>query len=202
VYSGDEVARLLASVDRSTCIGKRDYAILMLAAHLGLRSSDIVNLSFKDIDHMAKTITIIQTKTSRPLTLVMNSDVEEAIADYIKNARPPSSNDKIFQGSQAPYAPLTAGAGYAIAHKCFSRAGIAPQGRRRGTHALRMSYATALVATGIPYAVLQEALGHDDPESAKYYVRVDIRRLRTCALNVPKPTGAFAVALNDLEGVL
>ena len=56
--------------------------------------------------------------------------------------------------------------------------------------------------TCIPYAVVQEALGHEDPESAKYYVRVDIRRLRMCALDVPKPTGAFAVMLGDLEGVL
>jgi len=202
VYSGAEVARLLSSVDRTTCKGKRDYAILTLAAKLGLRSSDIVNLSFKDIDHLAKKIVIVQLKTSRPLTLVMNSDVEEAVFDYIKNGRPLSSSDKIFLGSQAPFAPLTARAGHTIAHRHFSRAGIAPQGRQQGTQALRSSYATALVAKGIPYAMVQEALGHDDPESAKYYVRVDIRRLRTCALDVPKPTGAFAVLLGDLEGVL
>jgi len=202
VYSGDEVARLLSSVDRNTCMGKRDYAILMLAAYLGLRSSDIVNLSFKNIDHIAKTIAIEQVKTSRPLTLVLNSDVEEAIVDYIKNGRSVSSSDKIFLGAQAPYLPLKAHGVYGITNRYFSRAGIATQGRRRGAHALRTSYATALVAKGIPYAVVQEALGHDDPESAKYYVRVDIRRLRTCALNVPKPTGALAVMLGDLEGGL
>ena len=202
VYSGDEVARLLSSVDRTTSLGKRDYAILMLAAHLGLRSSDIVNLSFRDIDYAAKTIEIIQVKTERPLTLVMNNDVEEAISDYVQNGRPQSLSEKVFLGSQAPYAPITAGLGCLVAHKYFKLAGIAAQGRRRGTHALRTSYATALVAKGIPYAVVQEALGHDDPESAKYYVRVDIRRLRMCALDVPKPTGAFAVMLGDLEGVL
>ncbi len=202
VYSGDEVARLLSSVDRTTGLGKRDYAILMLAAHLGLRSSDIVNLSFSDIDYTAKTIEIIQVKTERPLTLVMNNDVEEAISDYVQNGRPQAASDKVFLGSKAPFEPITAGAGYVIAHKYFKLAGIEGQGRRRGTHALRTSYATALVAKGTPYAVVQEALGHDDPESAKYYVRVDVRRLRMCALDVPKPTGAFAVMLSDLEGVL
>lgn len=202
IYSGDEVSRLLSSVNRATGLGKRDYAILMLATHLGLRSSDIVNLSFKDIDPVAKTIEIVQVKTLRPLTLVMNDDVEEAIHDYVQNGRPQSSSEKIFLGSQAPYAPLVAGTGYAIAHRHFHRAGIAPQGRRQGTHALRMSYATALVGKGVPYVIVQEALGHDDPESAKYYVRVDVRRLRTCALDVPKPTGAFAVMLGDLEGML
>jgi site-specific recombinase XerD len=202
VYSGDEVARLLSSVDRKTGMGKRDYAILMLAAHLGLRSSDIVGLSLRDIDHASKTITIVQVKTGRPQVLVMNRDVEESIVDYVENGRPSSSSDIIFLGSQAPYAPLSAGIGYAIAQRHFDRAGISPQGRRRGTHALRSSYATALVAKGMPYSVVRKALGHDDPESAKYYVRVDVRRLKACALNVPGPIGAFAVMLGDLKEVL
>jgi len=207
VYSGNEVKQLLSSVDRTGGMGKRDYAILILAAYLGLRSSDIVNLSFDDIDRAAKTIKIIQTKTARPLTLVMNSEVEEAITDYIRNGRPQSSSSRIFLGSQAPYQPLSAGAGYAVAIKYFNLGGIAAQGRRRGTHALRASYATALVAKGVPYAVVQQALGHKDQESAKYYVRVDVRRLKMCALDVPKPIGAFAVMLEpnvraDLEGAL
>ena len=202
VYNQDEVALLLSSIDRETALGKRDYAVLMLASHMGLRSSDIVNLSFSDINNTDKTIDIIQVKTSQSVTLVINSEIEEAITDYVQNGRPASSSDKIFLGSQAPYAPLSAASGHAIAHRHFNRAGISAQGRRRGTQALRASYATALVAKGVPYVVVQEALGHDDPESAKYYVRVDIRRLRMCALPVPKPSGAFAVMLGDLEGVL
>lgn len=221
VYSSEEVKRLLSSVDRSNSLGKRNYAILMLAAYIGLRSSDIVNLTFKDIDHTAKTIEIVQIKTMRPLKLVMNKEVEEAIVDYIKNGRPQpprdeqhtidaaslcglaaTSIDKIFLCSHAPFMPLTAGQCCAIANKYFNFAAIATQGRKRGAHALRASYATALVTKGVPYAVVQEALGHRDQESSKYYVRVDVRRLRMCALDVPKPTGAFAVMLNDLEGVL
>jgi len=202
VYSGEEVAQLLQSVDRSNSLGKRDYAIMMLAAHVGLRSSDIVNLTFRDVDYAAKTIKIIQAKTSRPVTLVMNGDVEKAITDYVNNGRPQSSSDKVFLGSQAPYSPLSAGSGYAVAHKYFSQAGVAPMGRKRGPHALRTSYATALIARGVPYAVVQEALGHEDPESAKHYVRVDVKRLKECAIAVPKPIGAFAMLLGDLEGVL
>ena len=202
VYSGDEVSRLLASVDRSTCLGKRDYAFMMIAAKLGLRSSDIVNLSFEDIDRTAKTIDVVQVKTDRPLTLVMNVDIEDAIDDYIKHGRPQSTSEKIFLGSQAPYAPLTAAGGYAIVHKYMELAGIAALGRRQGPQALRQSYATALVSKGVPYSVVKEALGHDDPESAKHYVRVDVKRLRSCAISVPKPIGAFAVLLGDLEGVL
>jgi site-specific recombinase XerD len=202
VYSGDEVSQLLTSVDRSTSLGKRDYAFLMLAAYLGLRSVDIVNLRFDDINHSAKTIEVVQAKTSRPLTLVLNSDVEGAINDYIKHGRPRSESEKIFLNSQAPFTQLTAGGGYAIVHKYMELAGIAALGRKRGPQALRQSYATALVAKGVPYSVVKEALGHEDPESAKHYVRVDIKRLKPCALNVPKPIGAFALLLGDLEGVL
>lgn len=216
VYSGDEVKRLLSSVDRATSLGKRDYAVLVLAAYLGLRSSDIAGLSFKDVDYRAKTIEIIQVKTACPVKLVMNREAEEAITDYIENGRPQPSRedtapscgmaavpgDKIFLRSRAPFLPLEAARCHAIANKYFNLAGIAAQGRKRGPHALRASYATALVAKGVPYAVVQEALGHRDQESAKYYVRVDARRLRMCALDVPKPAGAFAEALGDLEGVL
>jgi site-specific recombinase XerD len=202
VYSGEEVSRLLSSIDRSTSIGRRDYAILLLAAKLGLRSSDIVNLKLGDIDHDRKTIDIIQVKTRKPLTLVLNADIEGALNDYIKHGRPLSGSEHVFLSTQAPFSPLSAGSGHSIAQKVFGRAGIPAAGRRRGTHALRMSYATSLVSKGVPYAVVTEALGHDDPESAKYYVRVDVRRLRLCALNVPKPSGALAVNLMDMEGSL
>jgi site-specific recombinase XerD len=202
VYSGEEVSQLLASIDRSTSMGKRDYAVLLLAAKLGLRSSDIVNLKFRNIDHDKKTIDIVQVKTGKPLTLVLNADVEEALVEYIKHGRPRSENEHVFLSTQAPYSPLSAGTGYAITQRGFSRAGIPAAGRRRGTHALRMSYATSLVTKGVPYTVVTEALGHDDPESAKFYVRVDVRRLRLCALSVPKPSGALAVNLMDMEGRL
>jgi integrase len=202
VYSGDEVSRLLSSIDRSTSMGRRDYAIFLLAAKLGLRSSDIVNLKLGDLDCEKKTIDIIQVKTGKPLTLVLNPDIEEALDEYIRHGRPQSEKEHVFLGTHAPYSALCAGAVCSIAQRGFERAGIPSAGRRRGAHALRMSYATALVTKGVPYAVVTEALGHDDPESAKYYVRVDVRRLRLCALKVPKPSGALAVNLMDLEGRL
>jgi len=211
IYSGEDIQRLLLSVDRTIGFGKRDYAILILSTHMGLRCSDVVNLSFKNIDLTAKTISIIQVKTARPLTLVMNTEVEEAVTDYIQNGRPQASSEKIFVRSRAPYTPLSSRICYGIAHRYFNLAGIASQGRKRGTQALRASYATALVSKGIPYAVVQEALGHAEPESAKHYVRVDVKHLRMCALDVPKPIGSFAVmlepevrrtlSLNGLKGV-
>jgi site-specific recombinase XerD len=202
VYTAEEVRRVFDAVDNTTSFGRRDYAIMRLASHLGLRSSDIANLSLGDIDYERKVITIVQTKTGRPVTLVLNHDVEDALTAYIQNGRPDSDSDKVFLKSQAPYTPICPGACYAVVHRYFLRAGIDTAGRKTGPHALRMSYATALVSKGVPYPIVTEALGHEDPESAKFYVRLDIRRLRTCALDVPKPSGALAMYLNDLEGVL
>ena len=195
VYSEDEVTRLLSSIDLSTAFGK----LLMLASHMVLRSSDIVNLSLADINYSAKTIDIVQVKTLKPITLIMNKNIEDAITNYVRNGRPKSSSDKIFLSHRAPFSSLGAASGHAISSKHFARAGIATLGRKQGIQALRASYATALVTKGVPYVVVKEALGHDDPESAKYYAQIDIKRLRSCALDVPKPSGAFATMLNDLE---
>jgi len=195
VYTSDEIDRILAAVDRSEPTGKRDYAILMLASHMGMRSSDIVNLSMKNIDTIRKSISIIQVKTSTPQTFVMNDDVKNALFDYINNGRPNTESDKIFLGSAAPCMPILAATCFSITRKYIVLAGIEPQGRRCGPHALRASYATALIRKGVPYSVVQEALGHKDLDSSKSYIRNDARRLKTCALDVPVPTGAFAAAI-------
>jgi len=202
VYSRDEVSRVLASVDRSIAMGKRDYAVLVLASKLGLRSSDIMGLRIGDIDRKHAVISIVQKKTGRPLKLVLNRDVQEAIDDYIDNGRPSSSSDKVFLRTNAPFEPMCDSAGYSIANKYFDMANIESVGRRRGPQALRASYATSLVNKGIPYPIVREALGHVDPESISHYARIDIRRLRICALKVPRPTGSFAAILGDLEGRL
>jgi len=201
VYTGDEINKLLSTVDRSHAMGKRDYAIIMLASHLGLRSSDIVNLKAENIDLNNKTISIVQIKTSAPQKLVMNDDVEDALFDYINNGRPISENAQLFLYSKAPFLPIKAATCFAIVKKYFDLAGIAAQGRRQGPHALRASYATALVAKGVPYSVVQKALGHESIESSKHYVKTDSNRLRHCALDVPKPIGAFAAIIGDLEAV-
>jgi site-specific recombinase XerD len=202
IYTGDEINKLLATVDRSDANGKRDYAILMLASRLGLRSSDIIGLTENHIDLDEKTISIIQAKTSVPQKLVMNNEVEEALFDYINNGRPKSESAQLFIYSKAPFFPIKAATCFAIVKKYFDLAGIAAQGRRQGPHALRASYATALIAKGVPYSVVQKALGHEDIESSKHYVRTDAKRLRNCALEVPKPTGAFAAIIGDLSEVM
>lgn len=84
----DEENRLLQSIDRSSRLGKRNYAMVLLAMRTGLRSIDIINLKLSNIDWRNKTIVIVQQKNGRPLTLPLLSDVGNALSDYILNARP------------------------------------------------------------------------------------------------------------------
>jgi integrase len=195
-YSPDEVAAVLACVDRVAPVGKRDYAMLLLAARLGLRRSDILALKPENIDCGRNVITPVQTKTGEPLELPLLDEVKEALADYIQNARPDCTGHKVvFLGHMAPYEPLSREGLTLAVRRYFRRAGIAVRGRRQGPHALRASLATGMLAEDAPYDAIAKVLGHTCGSSTRSYIEIDIERLRACALEVPPPSGAFATLL-------
>ena len=198
-YSEHEVGKLLAMVDKTLPNGKRDYAILVIASHLGFRSSDISALSMNDVDFQTKTIHMIQQKTGAAMQAALLPDVEEALRAYMDSARPASKSDKIFLRRRAPHSPLNGKTIYAIVSQYFLAAGIDTFGKKRGAHSLRMSLATQLLAGNVPYAAIQKILGHDDPNSTKHYARMDAGMLRRCALEVPPPSGVFAERLGISE---
>lgn len=187
-YSREEIERLLAAVDRANPMGKRDYAILKLAACLGMRSGDIVNLKYENIDWGKNTIRIEQQKSGQPHTLPLLNDVGESIVDYLKNGRPQSNLKHIFLKHCAPYTELTAAALHPIMKKYRLRAklpGDVP--RKSGLHALRHSLASALLEDGTPLPMISEVLGHQKTETTRIYMSIDISGLRKCALEVPMP---------------
>ncbi|MDR1184388.1 MAG: tyrosine-type recombinase/integrase [Coriobacteriales bacterium] len=192
-YSPDEVTAVLACIDRVSLVGKRDYAMLLLAARLGLRRSDILALKPKNIDCKRNVIALEQVKTGEPLELPLFEEIQEALADYIKNARPScTEHAEIFLEHMAPYEPLSRSGLTLVAKKYFRCAGIDVKGRRRGPHALRASLATGLLAKNVPYGAISKVLGHVGESATKSYIEIDIERLRACALEVPPPSGAFA----------
>lgn len=105
-FSSEEIKRILDSVNRESPAGKRDYAVLMLATKLGLRTSDIRNLKPENIDWTNHVIRITQVKTGEPLILPLIEDVGWALIDYIKNGRPVSDEPEIFLRAAAPYISL------------------------------------------------------------------------------------------------
>lgn len=186
VWTEDQIEQLINGVDITTPIGKRDYAIILLGARLGLRIGDILSLTLNDIDWGKKLITITQGKTREPLSLPLPDDAGWAIIDYLKNGRPITDYPNIFVTHNAPYkgSPVKSTLRHSI-NKALKRTGIPiDKTRHYGWHSLRHSLATNLLRNGVDTSTISDILGHSDPQVAKHYLRVDMDGLRKCALEV------------------
>ena len=183
-YLPEDIQALLDSVDRDNPTGKRDYAILLLGARLGLRASDIRTMTFENLHWSAHEIRFIQEKTKNETALPLSDEVGWAIIDYFRNGRPITDSNFIFVRHRAPYTPFgpTNSLG-AIIGKYFRRANVhIPEGKKHGMHILRHSLASNMLAKGIPLPVLTEVLDHADGKTTMQYLKVDISQLRGCAL--------------------
>lgn len=194
VYSPIEVEQILSSVVYTSQLGKRDYAILLIAARLGLRAGDIAAMTFDCL--RSETMEIFrQEKTKRKLTLPLLDEIKTAIDDYVENFRPKSDDKHIFlnKGGYGSISPASVGA---IAQRAILRAEIDCKYRRSGSHSLRASLATALIAEGNDYYTVQKILDHIDIQTTKSYVKADVEQLRINAIPIPAPSGNFAKILS------
>jgi integrase len=185
------VEKLIASVERSSSVGKRDYAIILLAARLGLRSSDIANLKFDNILWEQNIIRLAQFKTDKEIELPLLPEVGNAIIDYLKYSRQPSKEPFVFLTVRSPIIPITTGGIQRIVGRRFARTAIDTKSRRHGPHSLRHSLAGRLLEQQIALPVISEVLGHENTESTKFYLRVDLTSMRRCALDVPEVSPSF-----------
>jgi integrase len=175
-------------VDRANPIGKRDYAILKLAACLGMRSGDIAGLKLENIDWGKNLIRYEQQKGGQPLTLPLLNDVGESIIDYLKNGRPQSGLRLIFLKHCAPYTGLTGAALHPIMKKYLRLANLpGDPPRKAGLHTLRHSLASALLEDATPLPIISEVLGHRKTATTRMYTTIDVASLKKCALEVPAP---------------
>jgi site-specific recombinase XerD len=183
-FTPEEVERILGSINRQSPIGKRNYAIMLLIARLGLRISDVFGLKFGSIDWQSKTISITQQKTGNPLCLPLTEDTGWAVIEYLKNGRPETSSDYIFIRHNAPYDGMR-GDFTKIISDAILKAGIKPTaGRTKGTHTLRHSIATSMLNNGTTVPEIAQILGHARQESSERYISVSIELLKQCALEV------------------
>ena len=186
VWTEEEIERLINAVDMTNPIGKRDYAMILLGARLGLRFGDIRNLKLEDINWDNKQVTVFQGKTQQELTLPLPNDVGWAIIDYLKNGRPITEHKNVFVVHNAPYTgcPVNSTLRNTIC-KTLKRAGISVDKTKHfGWHTLRHSLATNLLQNNVAVSTISDILGHSDPQSAKHYLRVELKGLRKCALEV------------------
>lgn len=183
-FSDDETARLLDKPDLETAFGKRDYAMMLLAAQTGLRACDVVNLKRENIDWRAREIRIVQQKTGKPLSLPLEPESGNAIADYLLHARPESDLPYIFLCHTGALRPINSRSASALVTKYLRRANIVSHIPRRGFHSFRRSFGTRLLQHEIPLELLRQLLGHSKIDSAKPYLSVDEQGLKTCALGL------------------
>lgn len=197
-YTEEEIGQLLNSIDRATKVGKRDYAILLMGSHLGLRASDIALLKFESIRWESSTIYFKQYKTGKELSLPLIPVVGNALLEYIQYGRPQSDEQYIFLRARTPFSPITSLAVSCLASRRFTHAGIKTDQRKHGAHALRHSLVKELLKNRETLPVITEVLGHKNGQSTRHYIRIDTESLRQCALEVPKVDTDFYTQQNGI----
>jgi site-specific recombinase XerD len=184
IISEADVNRILRAVDQSSALGRRDYAILLLAARYGLRPSDIRGLALDDIDWRNARIDLRQVKTGRPLTLPLLPEVAEALCAYLREGRPATSNRTIFVRHRAPFESFsTENNLVANMRGALLRAGLAKRPGRRGLYLFRHTLATRLLASGQPLKTIADVLGHASTHTTYGYTRVNLVALRAVAIS-------------------
>ncbi len=184
-FTAEEIKKILAAVDRSTNLGKRNYAMLLLAAYTGLRSIDVLNLKLGDIDWARGEISIIQRKTYRHLTLPLENNVGNAIAEYILRGRAASDSPHVFLREVPPHTNLRVGSaiGSRIVQKYAKLAGVEwTLEERKGFHSFRHALGAHMLAAEVPLHTISEVLGHANSDSTKPYLSTDFQHLKMCAL--------------------
>lgn len=184
-YSPDEIKQLEESISRTSNVGKRNYAMLVLCSRLGLRVSDVADLKLSDIDWENCVINKVQYKTGYPLSLPLLPIVGNAIIDYLRNARPKSTSNNVFLSCRPPYGEMLPGAVHSAIAVAFRESGVNYENRHHGGHALRFSLAQRMLDKSTPFPIISETLGHQSTDMTRTYVRIDINHMRQCVLDVP-----------------
>jgi site-specific recombinase XerD len=192
VWGQKDVEAALAAVERSSPVGKRDYAILLLAARLGVRASDIRTLRLEHIHWGQARIEMTQSKGGAPLVLPLTEEIGNALIDYLRNGRPKTDHREVFLTANAPFEPFGRNNNlHNIITTYRRRAGITlPARSRRGLHSLRHTVASRLLEVGTPLETISSVMGHLSVETTRLYTKIDIEALRSVAIDPDEVTHA------------
>lgn len=179
--SRTDVEALLASCDRRTTFGRRDYAALVLMVRLGLRAGEVAALQLDDVDWRAGEI-VIRGKGNRTERLPLPSDVGETVAGWIRRGRPRGDTRAVFTRIRAPHQGLSVGGVGAIVRSAALRAGLTGI----NAHRLRHTAATGMLAAGADLAEIGQVLRHSSVLTTSIYAKVDDLSLRPLALPWPQ----------------
>jgi integrase len=180
VIDRDDIQKILRVVDRSTAVGRRDYAMFLLLATYGVRVGQLCALRLDDIDWRRRRIRIRAAKGGKDTVLPLRTSVGEAIIAYLRHGRPSSLCREVFLRVRAPIRPMRT-----IAAQIRPYARKAGVGRPFGPHAWRHACATRILAEEGSLKTIRDVLGHRSIESAFIYTKVDLDALRRVALEWP-----------------
>lgn len=179
----EQIQHVLDCCDRDIAIGKRDYAILLLLARLGLRAGEVVALTLEDIDWEAGLITV-RGKRRRVAQMPLPVEVGAALADYLRKARPDCSTRRVFIRGKAPLVGFANSiAVCSLVDRALQRAGV--ESVYRGSHLFRHSLATQMLKQGASLCEIGDLLRHRRPDTTAIYAKVDLISLRSLALPWP-----------------
>jgi site-specific recombinase XerD len=178
-----DVERILAGCDRETSVGRRNYAILLLLARLGLRAGEVVGLNLDDIDWSTSQI-MIRGKGGASVPLPLAPDVGQALADYLRADRPRCGTRRVFIRYRAPFVGLgNSSTISALVRRALIQSGV--ESAHKGAHVLRHSLATSLLRQGGSLDEIGELLRHKSANTTAIYAKVDVTALHTLALPWP-----------------
>jgi site-specific recombinase XerD len=181
-----DVERLLQCCDRKTSVGRRNHAILLLLARLGVRAGEVVGLNLDDIDWNTSQITV-RGKGGRSAQLPLAADVGAALAAYLRHDRPRSATRRVFLRHRAPFVGVANSSTISsLVRRALKHAGV--ESAHTGAHVLRHSLATSLLRQGGSLDEIGDLLRHQSPNTTAIYAKVDVTTLHTLAL--PWPGGA------------
>ena len=177
--SPEKVESVLASCDRSTATGRRDHAVLLLLARLGLRGGEVVTLTLDDLDWDKGLITL-SGKGQRREALPLPDEVGRALASYLRDGRPPCGARRVFVRAKAPHRGFSSTAAICdIVRRALARAGV--EAPLKGAHLLRRSLACGMLRNGASLEEIGQILRHQHPETTQIYAKLDLEALRTLA---------------------
>ncbi len=187
VWTKEELDTLIGVIDRGSPKGKRDYAMILLACVLGLRVTDIKNLTFGCFHWEEKKLIFTQSKTRETVTLPIPAEVGWAVIDYLKYGRPKVESQIIFVRHMAPFLPFSESDHLSQLIRDYMRIAHLPTLKKhRGMHSLRHTAASRMLEHDTPLAVISDILGHTETDSTAVYLKVDIKKLKECCLSAPE----------------
>jgi integrase len=175
----EQVEQVIQAFDLRTAVSRRNYAIILLLARLGLRAGEVVALTLEDLDWKSGTL-VVRGKGPRRDQMPLPLDVGKALVAYLRDGRPSCTTRRVFVRAKAPHRGFASSAAIcSIVHRALTRAGLEPP--RKGAHIFRHALASRMLQHGASLAETGDVLRHRRPDTTMIYIKVDLVSLRPLA---------------------